>query len=181
MKKTMGVAVLLAMFVLPVYAQDYCIDFYPVSYSGKVIDDGYYSTTVGDTGWELIICGEYWGDTSDWFYGDIYDDSGYRATIWGTIVWNKAVNPTNAYIQGTAVESGDDLYTFYMDGTLKRSGIKYSFSSRAGETYTNVGTPWVVLLSSFKSSVGYVGDKDAMKDRRAKTGKGAKTIWKKVE
>jgi hypothetical protein len=160
---------------------DYVIDFYPVSYSGKEIDDGYYSTSIGDWGWELVVCGNYFGGTSDWFSGDIYDNSGYRTTIYGTIVWNKPANPTSAYIQGTSVESGSDLYTFYMDGTLKWSRTKYTFSSKAGETYTNGGSPWIVLLSSFKSTSGYVMDKDAKKDRGAKVGKKDKSIWKKVE
>jgi hypothetical protein len=181
MKKIVGVAALLVMFALPVYAQDYCIDFYPVSYSGKIIDDGYYSTSIGDSGWEVIICGNYFGDTSDWFSGDIYDNSGYHATIYGTITWNKAIGATSAYIQGTTVESGNDLFTFYMDGTMKYSRGKYTFSSKAGETYTNGGAPWVVLLSSFKSSVGYVMDKDAKKDRGPRVGKKDKSIWKKVE
>jgi hypothetical protein len=165
----------------PVVQCDYIIDFYPVSYSGKVIDDGYYSTSIGDSGWEVVICGNYFGDTSDWFSGDIYDNGGYRTTIYGTIIWNKAIGATSAYIQGTAVESDSDLYTFYMDGTMKYSRGKYTFSSKAGETYTNGGAPWVVLLSSFKSSAGYVMDKDAKKDRGPRVGKKGKSIWKKVE
>ena len=167
--------------VAPAPTCDYVIDFYPVSYSGKEIDDGYYSSSIGDSGWELVVCGNYFGNTSDWFSGDIYDNSGYRTTIYGTIIWNKANNPTSAYIQGTAVESGSDLYTFYLDGTLKWSRTKYTFSSKAGETYTNGGSPWIVLLSSFKSTTGHVMDKDAKKDRGAKVGKKGKNIWKKVE
>ena len=170
-----------AVHTSPTPQCDYVIDFYPVFYSGKEIDDGYYSTSIGDSGWELVVCGNYFGNTSDWFSGDLYDNSGYRTTIYGTIVWNKPAGPTSAYIQGTAVESGSDLYTFYMDGTIKYSRGKYTFSSKAGETYTNGGSPWIVLLSSFKSTTGYVMDKDAKKDRGAKVGKKGKSIWKKVE
>jgi hypothetical protein len=182
MKKIVGVAALLVMFALPVYAQDYCIDFYPVSYSGKSIDDGYFSSSLGGSYWEVVVCGTYMGDTSDWFYADLYDSDGfYYETIYGTIVWNKSVNPTSAYIQGTTLLVGDELYTFYLDGTLKRSGIKYSLTSKAGETYTNGGAPWVIVLTSFKSSTGYVVDKDFKKDRERRVRTKGKNIWKKME
>jgi hypothetical protein len=161
---------------------DYQIDFYPVSYSGKAIDDGYYSTGIGDSGWELVVCGTYSGDTADSFVADIYDgDGNLYEKVHGHIVWAK--NFKSAYIQGDTYWEDDsgNVDTFYMNGTLKASRGVYSFTTTAGETYTNDGSPWIVLFSSFKSTAGYVLDKNVQKDMKRRIRTRDKKIWKRLE
>ena len=178
-----GIAALLVVFAFPAYAQDYTIAFYPVSYSGKAIDDGYFTESISGTNFELVIYGWITGDTADYIEADIYDDlGGFFATVYGHVVWSQNFKSGN--VQATTSEDdGVNLYTFYIDGTLRVTGTtlhKFSFSLKGGETYTNDGFPYIILLSSFKSSVGYEVDRDAKKDRGARVGKRDKNIWKKA-
>jgi hypothetical protein len=179
-----GIAALLVLFVFPVYAQDYTIDFYPVSYSGKAIDDGYFTESISGTNFELVLYGWITGDTADYIEADIYDDLGeIIATVYGHVVWNQNFKSGN--VQATLVEDdGVNAYTFYIDGTLRVTGTtvhKFSFSLKGGQTYTNDGFPYIILLSSLRSSFGYEVDKVAKKDRGAKVGKRDRNIWKKAD
>lgn len=137
MKKIIGMAILFVALVTPVYAQDYVLDFYPVSLSGKMIQDGYtYQNLVG-SGFEIVIAGYITGDTGDYIEGTIYDSNGNDyAYLYGNIIWNRAT--TAAYIQA-AYSAYDDVvgyWTFYLNGTIKRTGSRFSISATGGETDT---------------------------------------------
>ncbi len=160
MKKIVVMAALLVMVALPVCAVDfnYCIDFFPVSISGKQIDDGYLSSSVSDSGWRMAVCGIHVGETTDYFSADIFNSDGeFYIEIYGHIVWDSKANV--GYIQGATASQDDSgtVDTFYLDGTIKwsQSKSKYSLSGKAGETYSNNGAPWIVS-GSIKSPSGYV-------------------------
>ncbi len=177
----MVVAALLVAVAFPVCAQDWCVDFYPVSYSGKAIDDGYFSSSTSGSFFELMLCGWFTGDTADYIEAEFYDDEGFLITaMYGHVVWSQNFRSGN--VQATYVDSdGFNVYTFYLDGTIKVIGSKFSFTLKGGETYTNDGFPYIIALSSIKSSVGYAVDKDIKKDRGSKVGKRDRNIWKKAE
>ena len=184
MKKMIGIVALLVVFAFPVYAQDYTIDFYPVSYSGKSIDDGYYTESISGSYFEVVLYGWVTGDTADYIEADIYDDTGdFITTVYGHVVWSQNFRSGN--VQATFVkDDGFNIYTFYIDGTLRVAGTtlqKFSFSLKGGQTYTNDGYPYIILLSSLRSSVGYEVDQGAKTDRGAKVGKRDRNIWKKAD
>lgn len=187
MKKIIGIAVLLVVFALPVYAQDYCIDFYPVSLSGTEIDDGYTSTKITRSNWEVVVCGYYLGKTSDYFYADLYKGSSVQGEgaffieIYGHIIWSSSGK--SGYIQGATafVDDNDNEHTFYIDGTIKKSGSNYSLSMKGGDTFSRDGTPWIVSFSSVKASTGAVMDKDVKKDKGPIASNKGKNIWKDAE
>ena len=147
--------ILFVALVTPVYAQDYVLDFYPVSMSGKAIIDGYASQNLSWSGFEIVIAGYLTGDTGDYIEGTIYDSGGNDwGYLVGNIIWNYST--TSAYIQASYTQYDDIVgyWTIYLDGTIKRSGSRFSLSAKGGETDTMMweGFPYTI---SFTKISGY--------------------------
>jgi len=163
MKKSIGISILFVLFAIPAFAQDeeipdYAVTCYPVTITGKIIYDGYYTESVKYEKLTLEIYGYYYlaSNTADRVKGGIFDNEGSKlARFSGNIVWDE--NVTKASIIGT-LESTDDAEenhrALYFDGTLKKSRNKFTLSAKGGETdtYNQIGFPFVASFSKISSS-----------------------------
>jgi hypothetical protein len=139
MKRYCGaVVILLLLFAVPVYAQwgcDYVLSFENVSPSGTRIYDGYILSEFSRYGYYLDICGIYTGYTTDSIYAELSDDFGVYGFLYGTIIWNEEMK--NAYIQASYL---DEVYSMYLDGTIKFSRGQYNLSAKGGfnNSFSNI-------------------------------------------
>ncbi len=149
---------------------DYNLSFYITAWSGKTIEDGYLSSSFSDSGYYFDICGNFVGTTSDYFYGELVDDSGnlYLAA-YGTIIWNNPTNATSAYIQGGYY---DNVAASYIDGTLKYSRGKYTLTAKGGAS----DDTFIGLYTSIKGATSVSLDEVFKKDRAAVPKKDGKSI-----
>lgn len=113
--------------VAPVYGESYTIHFSIPKLSYKELRDGYESHRISDTGFYFDLHGTVNNDTTDYFYGEFYDDSYTHWVVEGTIIWDNAF--TKGRIQGT---SADEYDSNYIDGTIKKEGEKYTLSVKGG-------------------------------------------------
>ncbi len=159
-----------AVHTSPTTQCDYNLSFYITTWSGKTIEDGYFSSSFSDSGYYFDICGNYVGDTSDYFYGELVDDIGnlYLAA-YGTIIWNNPTNATSAYIQGGYY---DDVYSSYIDGTIKYSRGKYTLTAKGGAS----DDTFIGLYTSIKGATSVSLDEVFKKDRAAVPKKDGKSI-----
>lgn len=150
MKRYWGVVlILLLLFSVRVYAQsdcDYVLSFENVSLSGTLIEDGYFPSGLSGYGFYLDICGVYTGYTTDSIYAELSDDLGVYWSVYGTIIWNKSM--TTAYVQASYL---DEVYSTYLDGTIKFSKGWYKISAKGGDNDS------VSYITIFKNING-VGD-----------------------
>jgi C1A family cysteine protease len=118
---------------------------FDVTISGKVIEDGYYSSNFTTGIMYFDICTSAAGETTDYFEGYLYDDSNDYWSVAGTIIWNHSF--TSGYIQGANL----DATAPYYNGTIKYSRGKYSLSGIGGNSD---GESFIEIYSSVKGS-GY--------------------------
>lgn len=133
MKRFAGVTLsLFLLFAVPVHAQlvcDYVLSFEDVSLSGTSIEDGYIFSGFSQYGYYFDICGVYSnGATTDSIYAELSDDSGVYWWVYGTMIWNQAM--TRAYMQTSYL---DEVYSTYLDGTIRFSNGWYKMSAKAGD------------------------------------------------
>ncbi len=129
MKKSAGTIlfILLIGFVAPVYAESYKIHFSVPKLSYKELRDGYEFYHRSDKGFYFDIQGTTNNETTDYFYGEFYDDAYTHWTVEGTIIWNRSF--TVGRIQGTYT---DDFDANYIDGTIRKEGENYTLSVKGG-------------------------------------------------
>jgi len=140
---------------------------FDVTISGKLIEDGYYTSNFTTGVLYFDICLTAQGDTTDYFEGILYDDQNDYWSVAGTCIWN--YTGTSAYIQGANL----DTTMPYVDGTVKYARGKFSISGKGGNSD---GGSFIETFSSIKGS-GYQltsdkGDKGAagatLRDRKKK-------------
>jgi len=140
---------------------------FDVTISGKLIEDGYYTSNFTTGVLYFDICLTAQGDTTDYFEGILYDNQNDYWSIAGTVIWNSF--GTSAYIQGANL----DTTMPYVDGTVKYARGKFSISGKGGNSD---GGSFIETFSSIKGS-GYQltsdkGDKGAagatLRDRKKK-------------
>jgi hypothetical protein len=119
-----------------------------VTLSGKSIEDGYSSSSFTKGPVYFDICTTVQGDTLDSFVGYLYDNQYDYWQVSGTIIWNKSVDPTTAYIQGAYHA---DTSMPYIDGTIRYSRGKYSVSAKGG---SSDGATFIESYGSIRGS-GY--------------------------
>jgi len=158
MKKIIAATILVLALTVPVCAQDYNLLLYPVTFGSckQYSDGGFMSSTYSMTYFAIDIYGYYTGDTGDQVEGYVYDSDGELwSYFYGHIIWNGSFS--SGYIQGTLINMDDGIYTFWIDGTIKRTGIKYSITSSAGESdsWYWVGYPYYTKCASVKG-YGYM-------------------------
>jgi hypothetical protein len=159
MKKIITVLVCVFCSVASVLAQDYSIGFNLSSLTGKYVEDGYYSQNIAFRGYTVIFDCTIVGETTDQFYGVLYDANG--ADYWwlnGHIVWNDSTSPTKGSIQGTGTYAmNGGLSTAYLDGTIKVSRGRFSITAKAGESDTySYNYPYLIIYNNVKGSGGLV-------------------------
>ena len=174
MKKMMGAGIMLAVMMFSGFAYaaqcDLAVGF-NVTVTGKVIEDGYYSSSFTTGIVYFDICTSASGDTTDYFEGILYDDSNDYWAVAGTIIWNHAF--TSGYIQGANL----DATASYINGTIKYSRGKFTLSSIGGNSD---GELFIEIYSSVKGS-GYELSADrgsagaALKARKDKIQNSGKT------
>jgi C1A family cysteine protease len=149
---------------------------FDVTISGKVIEDGYYSSNFTTGIMYFDICTSASGETTDYFEGFLYDDSNDYWSVAGTIIWNHAF--TSGYIQGANL----DATASYVNGTIKYSRGKFTLSSIGGnsdgeffiEIYSSIKGPGYELLAD-RGSAGA-----ALKARKNKIQNSGKTKLNRV-
>jgi hypothetical protein len=171
MKRYWGVVVILfLLFAVRVYAQsdcDYVLSFENVSFSRTQIDDGYFVSGFSEYGYYLDICGVYTGNTTDSIYAELSDDSGVYWSVYGTIIWNKAM--TNAYIQASYL---DETYSTYLDGTIKLSRRRYKISAKGGD---NDSVSYITIFNNIN------GTGDLLDNGVSSLGQGGRTKFKNLD
>ena len=144
MKKMMGAGIMLAVMMFSGFAYaaqcDLAVGF-NVTVTGKVIEDGYYSSSFTTGIVYFDICTSASGDTTDYFEGILYDDSNDYWAVAGTIIWNHAF--TSGYIQGANL----DATAPYINGTIKYSRGKFTLASIGGNSD---GEFFIEIYSSIK-------------------------------
>ncbi len=119
--------VFLTCVVVPVYGESYKIHFSVPKLSYEELRDGYESHRSSDKGFYFDINGTVNNDTTDYFYGEFYDDFYTHWTVEGTIIWNQSF--TKGRIQGTSTDDND---ANYIDGTIRKEGDRYTLSVKGG-------------------------------------------------
>ena len=170
MKNVIAIVVFFISFVLigMGYAQDYSIGFNLSSLSGKYVEDGNARQPVAFTGYTLVFDCTIIGETTDQFYGVLYDETGTEYWwLYGHIIWNHSTYPTNGLIQGTGTyEINGGTSTAYLDGTIRLSRGKFILSGKGGESDTySYEYPYLIIYNSVKGKGGLVEP-----DQGAKTG-----------
>lgn len=150
MKRLAVVAIILSLaFVVQVHAQsvcDYVLSFEDVKLSGKSVEDGYFFSGFSQYGLYLDICGVYTGFTTDSIYAELSDDSGVYWFVYGTMIWNEQM--TRAYVQ---VSYLDEIYSTYLDGTIRYSNGWYKISAKGGD---NDSSSYIDIYKKINGSWG---------------------------
>ena len=145
MKRTIVAVILLLAFAMPVAAQDYTFEI--TSVKGKYYEDGFFSSSISDSGLCFdIYIGDWFGDTSYYFDGefwDCYSDSFFVAH--GIIIFNNS--ETKAAFQGTC--SDGDFTWGFIDGTITCSGSRCKIAAKAGFNGTPDFDPYLYSLTAF--------------------------------
>jgi hypothetical protein len=134
---------------------------FDVTLSGKVIEDGYITSSLTTPVMYFDICTTISGDTTDSFEGRLHDESADYWKVSGTIVWNSPTSPTIGYIQGANL----DTTMSYMDGTIRYLRGKFSISARGGNSD---GSSFIESYSSIRGSASEATSDRSQTSRKSK-------------